>query len=804
GTLTTVLLFFLIFTALLSAAQNPSSSSEDPMIAKAQGLVNYYRFLLNNIGSATTPVMEKEVIIQESYAKVFKDANVQIEDDLMIDRKAITNKNVQAYLRDVDFFFRRVSFDFQEIDIRRDISETGKPYYLVSFVSKLTGISLEGEAVSNTVDRFLEINVDPEGGLQIVSVYTTKISREQALTEWWADLSKGWADVFRSILRTDREKPEMYQLTNLLRLDSLNIAGNEWVDDATPLAMLRNLRYVNLEKTAIEELTPLRYALNLEELHIARTPVSDLRVMEYFRNLKILDISETRTSDLSPLRYLSGLTELQSSHSISFDFSPVGSLTNLKKLNLSHSVMDNLSVLSPLTRLEYLNLDHTNIPGLMGIESLTSLRELNISNTYIKKLDPLKGHKALQTLSANHTQIDDLSPLSGNVPLKKIYVDFSGISDRTATAFMKKNPRILVITNTARIMAWWEGLSRPWQQAFSRIAGWDASPSREGLIQFLQSDSLSLEGFGLDSGEPLRLFSGLTYLNISDNPFASLDFAADLSEMVTLQAKNLPITDVSPLSACLNLAYLDLEGAKVTNLSPLNRMARLSYINLDGSGLTDAQARQFLVTNEQTVLIYQTAILKSWWQGLDESWKNALMAKIDQSPDSEHLHRLIEQRELAISGQIRDLEPVSAFIRLEKLRVRATQVTSLAPVTDMPYLKSVECSEGPLADLSPLADMPQLEELTLSNTPVEDLRPISRLYGLKKLNCSGTQIKSLKPLEGLSALSHLNISNTKVWQLAWLFDLLNLQELICYNTRISENKLEEFNVRFPDCTVTYY
>ena len=104
-------LFLAIFT--YTHAQDEKQET-DPKIEEVQSLVDFYEYMLNTVGAEKTPVRDKEVIITESFKKIFENENVQIEDDLIPDRKVITNKNVSAYLRDVDFFFKDITFDFKE------------------------------------------------------------------------------------------------------------------------------------------------------------------------------------------------------------------------------------------------------------------------------------------------------------------------------------------------------------------------------------------------------------------------------------------------------------------------------------------------------------------------------------------------------------------------------------------------------------------------------------------------------------------------------------------------------------------
>src|SRR5690349_6002735 len=59
---------------------------------KVRDMVGFLEYMLNTLGSSGTPTRDKEVLITESYSKIFRDSKVQIEDDLDEDRVVITNK----------------------------------------------------------------------------------------------------------------------------------------------------------------------------------------------------------------------------------------------------------------------------------------------------------------------------------------------------------------------------------------------------------------------------------------------------------------------------------------------------------------------------------------------------------------------------------------------------------------------------------------------------------------------------------------------------------------------------------------
>ncbi|MEJ0031525.1 MAG: hypothetical protein WDO15_14640 [Bacteroidota bacterium] len=49
---------------------------------RVRDIISFLEFVLNTLGSESTPARDKETVITESYSKIFRDAKVQIEDDL--------------------------------------------------------------------------------------------------------------------------------------------------------------------------------------------------------------------------------------------------------------------------------------------------------------------------------------------------------------------------------------------------------------------------------------------------------------------------------------------------------------------------------------------------------------------------------------------------------------------------------------------------------------------------------------------------------------------------------------------------
>ncbi|MEM6806814.1 MAG: leucine-rich repeat domain-containing protein, partial [Bacteroidota bacterium] len=133
-TINTLILLPLFLFSLAFAQDSPIVNDPEVEAYKkeARQLVSFLETILNAVGGSDYTTKQKETVINESFAKVFKDADVQIEDDLIENRSVITQKNVQAYLKDVDFFFREVEFSFTIDDIADEINDFGEMYLLVS------------------------------------------------------------------------------------------------------------------------------------------------------------------------------------------------------------------------------------------------------------------------------------------------------------------------------------------------------------------------------------------------------------------------------------------------------------------------------------------------------------------------------------------------------------------------------------------------------------------------------------------------------------------------------------------------
>lgn len=199
-----LILFFLISDGL--SAQNttaPKDKAQKELDAQeveafqkqAEQLVKFMEFSFNTLGSSKAEYRDKDIIINQSYLKYFRDAKVQIEDDLVGQRDVVTNKDVQAYLKDIDFFFKEATFKFTIEEITREVNDSGEPFFKIKTSRNLSGTTVDGKAVNENRARYIEVNLDQASrDLKIVSMYTTRSSEELEIIAWWNNLQPVWKD----------------------------------------------------------------------------------------------------------------------------------------------------------------------------------------------------------------------------------------------------------------------------------------------------------------------------------------------------------------------------------------------------------------------------------------------------------------------------------------------------------------------------------------------------------------------------------------------------------------------------------
>ena len=76
---------------------------------------------------------------------------------------------------------------------------------------------------------------------------------------------------------------------------------NKSVSDVSPLAQLKNLKYLDLQRTLVSDVTPLAGLKNLEKLWLHDTLVGDVTPLAELKSLQLLWLRHIPVSDVTSL-----------------------------------------------------------------------------------------------------------------------------------------------------------------------------------------------------------------------------------------------------------------------------------------------------------------------------------------------------------------------------------------------------------------------------------------------------------------------------------------------------------------------
>lgn len=841
----------LLFASSHLRAQLPGDSTDTrAYVEEAKQMTRYLARVFNILGDPTTPASEKEIIINQSYDKVFRDAEVQIEDDLIPGRSTVTNKNVQAYLKDIDFFFQEVNFEFLIQSVTPNLNEQGGGYLLVELERRLRGITVDGDSINNSRPRYIELNLYPETRvLKIASIYTSRLSEEEDLANWWQSLPPAWRrfiapdirfhdsltlldlmqqnqvstindtlliDRSQSVLITDSATLLQYdspaqplaigdtviqarydtiflddetffnQLRQVLRKRSLNLSGMVALSDLRPLAKLRQLRELDLSRTQVTDLSPLRNLAHLRSLNLSHTPVADLRPLRYCDALQALELSHTQIDDLDFVRDLPQLQRLSVAHTAITNPSPLARCQQLKELSLADTKIFQIDSLIHLRELAVLDISGTAIYNLKPLASLNNLRTLNAERTNLADLAALANVKGLRQLRVDSTRVLTLDPLIGLKDLQKVYCDQTLVGPYQVNQFRQARPDVMVVFASASLREWWNALSIDWQRALWPQAK-GASPGREALHTISRQDSLNLSGWSdLQNLMPLKALSQLRVVDLS---YTSVDSLGPLSEAEYLQVLNCshtPVRSLDPLRYLRRLQRLDCSYTSISDLQALSGITALSHLNVSGNRLRTMEPLYGLSSLQRV-------------EADDTPWLPSQVADfLLERPDC-----LVIFQSNQLKSWWAELSP--AWRSFLTNVVRATEPLRSEDWHRIIALVELTIEDAPdIQDLSPLKPFLRLEQLHLRNTAVTTLDPLISLTSLRELSFPKHRVRSLMPLHRLSNLRYLNCENTPVEELTPLSSLLRLEELNCAGTQVDElDALENmFQLRRINCSNT--
>lgn len=831
-------IFFVLFFLTFSIKAQTELSNDDIKEYESQiyQMVDFLQGTVNFIGDPTNYAQEKDVIFKESYNKIFRDENVQIEDDLDENRGTAINKDVQAYLKDIDFFFQNVVFNFDIQTITPQINEDGETFFKVALNRTLNGRTIVGDSISNTENRFLEINLDVyKKELKIVSFYTTKPNAKEELYNWWNSMSPSWKnylgkgfsvnDVEMSEINTIL--PDGYTILakrDILLQDTFMIVGNDtmsmdridelfghkpdtviyiddvvsrWVEDTvkTSLSPVYDVLKQITKTTAVNvagdeniaDLEPLAELSELRSLDCSNTDVSDINPIRNLNKIKELNISNTKVTDISNLKYANVVQDFKADNIRINDISIVAFYKDLSSLSVANTDVSDISCLAACSNLSTLNLSGTEVTDISPLINLLKLYDLDLSNTPVSDITPINGLVNLNFLNIEGTQVTSLSSLKNLDKLSEINFSNTKVSDLAPLNNMSRLTKIYCDNSLVdKKMADGYMISNPNVLVIYETKAlelwWNTLPSFWKNLLIEQA---------MTSKNPTKeeLHSIINIRNLKVNHYIQdAEPITRLTNIEFLDFSDSKIDDLSPLYGLHNLKSLNIKNTAVSDISALSNLKNLKELNIENTNVKSLEALHDLHN-----------ITKIYADGSKISRDEVVALKRKQR----QIHIVYQTDALRLWWGNLDLawreifnshvvcnsnptpEQLQSIVDIEEIVVDHNNVIySLEPLRQMSFLRKFIADNNQIHDLSPLSDKEFLEELSVSGNPVDDLSPLSNVLLMRNLNVENTSVSDLSPISELKNIKVLNIGGTSVRNLKPIAGFVALEDLSIVNTSV--------------------
>lgn len=819
----------------------PDKTELDNYRYQAEKLVEYFAETLNFLGDSTTISKERQIIINESYLKMFKDED-HIEDDLIEDRMVPVYKDIRGYLRDIGFFYKHVHFEYVIQDIEHFYNSRKEINFRVTVNRHLIGKTIKNELVENNMIRYIEIDLDHAHEiLKIVSIYSTRLEEKEDIEIWWALLPNYWKSYFAkdiplenglflsdvvafndSIISFPYTEEFVQKLSDssFILVDSsyknLNVNNFEYfaqfsnpTDSNSTIILPKriNIKYsgaslhsiignmmkqisVNISNQSIySDLSPLVKMTYLKELNLSGTPINNILDLRNLNNLEVLNISNTSISDISPLQYLINIKSIDFSNTNISDISTISYNSALEEIKMNNTPVSDIFPLARLTELKKLWMNHTAIHDISALANNNKMEIISFHNTNVSNCDVLKGYPNLIMAGMNDTKMGNISNLNGLSKLQNIFINNTSVSDISKLDNMESLTRIYC-----------DGSKISKQSAVEYMNLYPTT-----LVVF---ESAHLQKWWSSQPDNLKqLWKEMMKTNA--NPDNDL-----LHKMVIIKELDFSFRNISSidfLSEMLMLENLNLSGNSITTLSPLSNITTLQYINVSKTKINDITPiinntlLNTIIANETPIVNFETIIpLKKLT--LIECDQSSIIDKtvdeiIHQNPICLVIYRTVKNKiwwdnlssswkdvfSTAInSNSTPDKYDLQRIVNLKTINISNNRsINNLDCLQPFRYLQKLIVAGTGLTTIDEVNNITSLTYLDFSNNPIENIDKLTGLINLDTLLMENTQIKKIDFVSKFSNLRHLNISGTQVKNLRPLATSHNLVSIDFNNTSVS-------------------
>lgn len=249
----------------------------------------------------------------------------------------------------------------------------GKPITDTTNFNRVTSLDIFGNKVY--------VQCGKRYGEGLVGGYT--LGREKIYYDFYTDGSEN------SVRReeTSGSLTDISFIKDMPKLKYLHIECQRNLKDISPLAGMKSITSIKLNRNGIVDISPLSDMTQLTNLHLFHNSISDISAVRKLTNLTTLYFGDNNISDISAIAGLTNLKCLWIAENPIFDISAVRELTQLEQFVASDCGISNLSALENLTNLIDLSLTNNFIFNASPLYNLSNLQRISIGANYLSESD---------------------------------------------------------------------------------------------------------------------------------------------------------------------------------------------------------------------------------------------------------------------------------------------------------------------------------------------------------------------------------------------------------------------------------
>jgi Leucine Rich repeats (2 copies)/Leucine Rich repeat len=316
----------------------------------------------------------------------------------------------------------------------------------------LTGQQKDIETIAvEAYPTFLEVASDPKANAiqkRTVSAMM-KFVKETDPSAAWKKLQASNSFILYGGGDGSQELYDLSLISGLTAIDTL-VFVEAGISDLKPMASLKNLRSLRLEKNSIEDLSPLANLQKLESLQIGDNHITDLRPISGLKKLKTLSCSNNKISDISPLKELKELNDLDVTGNIVADLTVIAELS-IRTLRLNRNGITDVTALRQMNHQKQavvLDLADNAIRDVTPLVAIPGIIQLDLANNRIEDVGAF-ANTEIRTLILQGNKLPRIPDFTkskiGHIDLRRNPIkDYSNLIE-----FKKANARVEIRADEA-------------------------------------------------------------------------------------------------------------------------------------------------------------------------------------------------------------------------------------------------------------------------------------------------------------------------------------------------------------------